>query len=63
MSSFLSAAKLAESMAASGDRLMGPPPARPGEPEAPSFRCVSQGQHESTDLGHGQRDELNDAVV
>ena len=50
-------------MAASSDGLMRSPPARPGESEAPPLGCASQGQHESTNLRHGERDEFNRAML
>ena len=42
---------------ASGDRLVGPAPPRPPEPEGPALRGIAHGQDQPTHLWHRERDQ------
>ena len=45
-------------VAAGGDRLVGPAPPRPAEPERPALRGFAHGEHQPPHLRHRERDQL-----
>jgi hypothetical protein len=50
-------------MAALGDRLMGPAPQRPSQPEIPLFFGPCHRQDKATYLRNGRRDQLKVAMI